>query len=239
MREIFKRIEGEEEVNIEVYLDAKEHSEFKPWIFSVFIKYDSFNDSEDGLDAFFETKESLIIALELDEKTVYVGNRLVGEWSELYFYSEDSKGLEANTANVLKPTKYVYQANVVKDSDWEFFQYNIFPSDLELCLMQSKKIVEHLEDEGDKISSPREVEHYASFETPTQKDRFVKNACEQGFEFKDDISGDDIEHGVALVKTHNVTMDELENVITPLIKLIQAENGEYELWSTTLQDEDN
>ena len=236
MREIFKRTEGEEEVSIEVFLDAKEHSEFKPWILSVFIRYDSFNDENDGLDSFFETKESLIIDMELDEKTVYVGNRLVGEWSELYFYSEDSKGLEAQVANTLKPTKYVYQANVVKDAEWEFFQYNIFPTDLELCLMQSQKIVEHLEDEGDNISVAREVEHYASFETPTQKDRFVKNASEEGFEYKDDISGEDIEHGVALVKTHNVTMDELEKVITPLIKLIQAENGEYELWSTTLQE---
>ncbi|MCK4974837.1 MAG: DUF695 domain-containing protein, partial [Sulfurimonas sp.] len=66
MREIFNRIEDEQEVNIEVCLDAKENQETNPWIFSVFIKYDAYNEAEDGLDEFFETKEALIIALEHD-----------------------------------------------------------------------------------------------------------------------------------------------------------------------------
>ena len=237
MREIFKRVEGDESVDIEVYLDAKEHKEYMPWILSVFIRYDGLDEDPEYLNSFFEAKEALIMALEESGETIYVGNRLVGEWSELYFYSEDSKGLESITAKVLKPTNYVYQANVVKDSDWEFFEYNIFPTDFELCMMQTQKIVEHMEDEGDNISIAREVEHYASFDTPTQKERFVKKALEIGFEYKDDISSDEIEHGVALVKTHSVTMDELESVIEPLFKLISEEHGEYELWSTTLVEE--
>jgi len=236
MRELFTRIEDNEKVNIEVYLDAKEHMELSPWILSVFIKYDSYNESDDGLDEFFQMKESLIIAMEFDEKTVYVGNRLVGEWSELYFYSQDSKGLEAQIAKILKPTKYLYEANVVKDAQWDFFTYNIFPSDLELCFMQSQKIVEYMQEEGDNIDISREVEHYASFQTPTQKTRFINNACENGFEFKDEISSDEFENGVALVKTHNLTTEELQNNVRQLFDLIKIEHGEYELWSTTLQD---
>ncbi len=236
MREIFKRVEEDGEVRIEVCLDAKESSEFNPWILSVFIKYDSYNDAEDGLDEFFETKESLIIALEHDEKTKYVGNRLVGEWSELYFYSQDSKGLEAKVANILKPTKYMYEANVVKDAAWEFFDFNIFPNDLELCLMQSQKIVEHIQDEGDKTELVREVEHYASFETPTQKQRFIESAEKNGFVFKADIEDEEMQHGVALVKEHNLDSIELAKVVSQIHELIKLENGEYELWSTTLEE---
>jgi hypothetical protein len=104
MREIFTRTEDNQIVRIEVNLDAKEHKEFNPYILSVFIKYDALNEDNDGLDEFFEIKESLIIALELDEKTVYAGNRLVGEWSEIYFYSQESKGLETKVALILNPT---------------------------------------------------------------------------------------------------------------------------------------
>jgi len=237
MREVFKRVEEDGEVRIEVALDAKEHQEFNPYILSIFIKYDTFNDAEDGLDEFFETKESLIIALELDEKTKYVGNRLVGEWSEIYFYSVDSKGLQATVDKILKPTKYMFESNVTKDADWEFFDFNIFPTDLELCLMQSQKIVEHMQDEGDKIEVKREVEHYASFETPTQKQRFVDNATSEGFKFIADIDDEDMEHGVAMLKEHALTSDELTEVVTQIHGLLKLENGEYELWSTTLEDE--
>lgn len=237
MREQFNRIEDEQEVNIEVYLDAKEHKETSPWIFSVFVKYDAYNETDDELDSFFETKESLIIALEHENIANYVGNRLVGEWSEIYFYAADSKQLDAITAKILKPTSYIYESNVAKDKDWEFFDHNIFPTDLELSLMQSAKIVELLKEEGDNISTIREVEHYASFETSTQKDRFIDKAVHAGFKFKDDLSSDEFDHGVALIKEHNVTSEKLKEVITPLITLIKEEHGEYELWSTVIQDD--
>jgi hypothetical protein len=235
MREIFTRTEDNQIVRIEVNLDAKEHKEFNPYILSVFIKYDVLNEDNDGLDEFFEIKESLIIALELDEKTVYAGNRLVGEWSEIYFYSQESKGLETKVLQILKPTKYMNEANVVKDAQWEFFDYNIFPNDLELCLMQSQKIVEHMQDVGDKTDESREVEHYASFETPTQKQRFIENAEQNGFTFKADIEDEDIKYGVALIKEHNLSEDNIKKIITQLHEYIKQENGEYELWSTTLK----
>ena len=236
MREKFNRIEDAQEVNIEVYLDAQEYKKLNPWIFSVFVNYDTYNETDDCLDNFFETKESLIIALEHETKAKYVGNRLVGDWSEIYFYAADSKNLDVTTAKILKPAGYIYESNVTRDKDWDFFDNNIFPTDLELAIMQSIKIVELLEEEGDDILISREVEHYASFETSGQKDRFVDKVTHAGFEFKDDISSEEFDNGVALIKEHNVTIDELHKIISKLMLLIKEESGEYELWSTIIQN---
>lgn len=238
MRERFNRVEDGQKVSIEVYLDAKEYQADNPWIFSVFVKYDAYNEAEDGLDEFFETKESLIIALEHESRAIYVGNRLVGDWSEIYFYARDSKQLDTIAANILKPTKYVYESNVARDKDWAFFDHNIFPTDLELSFMQSAKIVSIMQEEGDDISLPREVEHYASFDTRSQKERFVEKAELIGFKFKDDIESEDFDYGVALTKEHSLIMEEVEEVIAPFMKLIKEEHGEYELWSTTLQEKE-
>jgi len=235
MREIFNRVEDGQKIKIEVYLDAKDYKNENPWLFSVFIKYDANNEFDDGIEEFFETKESLIIALEHGDKAKYVASRFVSGWSEIYFYAKDSKQLDAITAKMLRPTNYIYESNVAKDKDWEFFDHNIFPTDLELSFIQSAKIISLLEEEGDKISIPREVEHYASFQTPTHKERFIEKAEEHGFKFKDDISSDEFDHGVALIKDHNVTIEELEKVITELMDIIKEEDGEYELWSTVLQ----
>ena len=114
---LFTRIEDNLIVRIEVNLEAKEYKELNPYILSVFIKYDALNEKNDGLEEFFEIKESLIIALELDKTTVYVGNRLVGEWSEIYFYSQESKGLETKVAQILKQTMlaWVWQRVVIRN----------------------------------------------------------------------------------------------------------------------------
>lgn len=236
MREIFNRTEDGQKVNIEVYLDAKENKENNPWIFSVFVKYDINNESDEGLEEFFETKESLIIALEYENRANYVGNRLVGDWSEIYFYANNTKQLDAITSKILKPTGYMFESNFARDKDWEFFDNNIFPTDLELCLMQSQHIISLMQEEGDDKSIAREVEHYASFDTATQKERFVENALTCGFTFKDDISSDELEYGVALIKEHTLNEDELREVISPLLDFIKEDHGEYELWSTTLVD---
>ncbi|MDA7816651.1 DUF695 domain-containing protein [Sulfurimonas sp.] len=234
MREKFNRNEDGQLVNIEVYLDAKENQENNPWIYSVFIKYDVSDKSEDSLDEFFETKESLIIALEYENRASYVGNRIVGDWSELYFYANNTKQLDAITSKILKSSGYTFDTNNARDKEWGFFDHNIFPTDLELSLIQSAQIVELMKEEGDDSSIPREVEHYASFDTSTQKSRFVENALECGFEFKDDISSDELEYGVALTKNHSLLEEDLREAIEPLLEFIAEERGEYELWSTTL-----
>ena len=236
MREFFNRIEDNELVKIEVDIAAKDYQETHPWLFSVFIKYDAFDDTDEKMTEFFELKESLIIALEYKDISYYIGNRIIDNWSEIYFCAEDSKGLEAIANDVLKSSGYVYECNVVKDSKWEFYDFNIYPTELEIAIMQSNKIVEMLEDEGDNLATCREVEHYASFDTATQKDRFVAKASESGFIFKDDLDAEEYDHGVALVKEHNVTEEELIHVVSDIFALIEEERGSYELWSTIIQE---
>jgi len=238
MREFFNRIEDSELVKIEVDIAAKDYQETHPWLFSVFIKYDAFEDTDEKMTEFFELKESLIIALEYKDISYYIGNRIIDNWSEIYFCAEDSKGLEAIANNVLKSSAYVYECNVVKDSKWEFYDFNIYPTELEIAIMQSNKIIELLEDEGDNLSTCREVEHYASFDTASQKDRFVIKASESGFVFKDDLDAEEYDHGVALVKEHNVTEEELIHVVSDIFALIEEERGSYELWSTLIQEKE-
>jgi len=237
MREVFKRFEDKSVLNIEVDIDASEYKEENPWLFSVFVKYDSLDDNKDGYEEFLETKESLIIALEHKVKARYVGSRIVDGWNEFYFYAKDSKKLDTIVAKILTPSSYTFESNVVKDAKWGFYENQLFPTELEFCHIQSSKIIFLLEEEGDNLSVPRDVEHYISFETPTQKNRFVNRLDIDGFAFKDDISSEDFEYGVALVKNHKVTEEEVEKVVNELFVHIKKEHGYYEGWSTVLVDE--
>jgi len=240
MREIFKRVEDSTEVFMEVNLDAQSSKDMNPWLLSIFVKYDSLDETKEGYEEFLETKEALIIALEHNNRAIYGGSRVVDGWSEFYFYSYDSKNLDSIVKKILSPTNYVYESNIVRDTKWGFYELQLFPTELEFCHIQSAKIIFLLEEEDEDLTQTRDVEHYVSFETPTQKNRFINTLDIDGFSFKDDISSEEFEHGVALVKNHRVTEDEVKKTVEELFVVVKENNGYYEGWSTTLvnQEED-
>jgi uncharacterized protein (TIGR01619 family) len=240
MREFFKRVEDDgSEIYIESDMSAYGYSERYSWLFSVFIKFDADKNSKDSFEEFLETKEALIIAIEHEGSAKYVGSRVVDGWNELYFYAEDSKALNAIVSKMLSNSGYVYESNVVKDAKWDFHYKHLVPSELESAHIQSEKIIFLLEEEGDELSKPRIVEHYVSFATPTQKERFLETLSLDGFSFKDEISSDDFENGLALVKEHAVTENEVKQVVEELFEVLKKEQGYYEGWSTTLANDDS
>jgi len=237
MREIFKRLEDKVESIIEVAVDAGEFKGENPWLFSVFVKYDGVDNSSDAYEEFLETKESLIIAIEYEDKAHYLGSRVIDGWSEFYFCASSAKELNSMVTAILKDTGYVYESNIIKDKKWNFYETQLFPSELELVHVQSSKIIFLLEEEGEDLNIARDVEHYVSFLTPTQKNRFINTLAIDGFSIKDDISAEEFEHGVALVKNHAVTEDEVTKVVNELFLKIKEDQGYYEGWSTTLINE--
>ncbi|WP_415398356.1 DUF695 domain-containing protein [Sulfurimonas sp. CS5] len=234
MREIFNRVEDNSEVVIEVNIEATDAKEMNPWLFSTFVKYDNLDETKEGYEEFLETKESLIIALEHQDRAVYVGTRVIDGWNEFYFYAYDSKKLDSIVSKILTPSNYVYESNVVRDTKWGFYETQLFPTELEFCHIQSAKIIFLLEEEDEDLTIQREVEHYVSFETPTQKNRFINTLDIEGFIFKDEISSEEFEHGVALVKKHAVIEKEVKKVVDELFAKVKENNGYYEGWSTTL-----
>ena len=239
MREIFKREEDNKELIIEVDLEAEESKKNFPWLLSVFIQYDGLDSTKNGYEEFLENKESLIIALAYEERAKYVGSRVVDGWSELYFYANDSKELVTMVSAILKSTNYVNESNVVKDAKWNFHYKNLIPTELELIHLQSEKIIFLLEEEGEDLTIPRDVEHYVSFETPTQKNKFLNSLELDGFSFKDELDSEEFEHGIVLLKNHSVTYEVVKNVVEELFVEIKKIKGFYEGWSTTLVSGDS
>lgn len=234
MREIFTRNEKSQILNIEIEIDAGMYKDEYSWLFSVFIKYDGLDDSSQAYEEFLETKESLIIAIECENKAKYLAQRIVDGWSEFYFCTSTTKELDTLVTAMLKDTGYSYESNIIKDKKWNFYETQLFPSQLELAHIQSEKIIFLLKEEGEDLSIARDVEHYISFETPTQKNRFLNTLNIEGFSFKDEISSDEFQNGIALIKNHSVDSAEVTKVVRELFTKVKEDKGYYEGWSTIL-----
>jgi len=234
MREIFIRSEEQGSVHIEVDMNAYAFVKRYPWLLSIFIKFDAFDESREGFEEFLETKESLIITLESHERAKYVGMRVVDGWSELYFYADDSKEMSNMVAKIMASVNYKYESSIVRDAKWDFHHKNIYPTELELTHIESEKIIFLLQEEEDDISQPREIEHYVSFDTPTQKERFLSDLGSLDFSLKDEIDSESFDNGLALVKIHAPSSEIVRAEVEALYGVLKKYQGYYEGWSTTL-----
>lgn len=237
MREVFVKKNENGLLHIEINMSAGEFKEANPYLFSVFVKYEGMDASASGYEEFLETKESLIIAIEYEDKAHYLGSRVVDGWYEFYFCASSAKELNSMVPALFKDTGYVYESNIIKDKKWDFYELQLFPSELEQIHIQSEKIIFLLEEEEEDLSIQREVEHYISFLTPTHKNRFLNTLDVEGFTFKDELDPDEFTHGIALVKKQAVSREIVEDTINELYKKIKEEQGFYEGWSTTLMSE--
>lgn len=238
MREVYERVEDNTPISIEVDTDAIDMKHEFNMLFSVFVKPNLTGNTVDVYEECLELKESMIIAVEYEGNAKYVGTRIVDGWHEIYFYTSTAKELNTLVASLLGESGHMYESHVVKDKKWDFYEKQLFPTELDFAHIQSDKIILLLQDEGDDLAVPRDVEHYVSFETPTQKERFIENVQKDGFIFKDDIANDEFAHGVALVKSHDVTKKTLQEVVDSLFEKIKESHGYYEGWSTTLASQE-
>jgi len=221
-----------DEAFIEVNLGDVQDQEKYEYLLSVFVKFDAFHEEIEAVENFLELKQDLIDQLE--DEAVYVGMRVVDGWSEIYFYTSQSKNVQKIVASVFSESGYKYESSISKDPKWKFFYKTLYPTDLETYLIYSKKIVLQMMAEGDSLVEVREVEHYVSFDTASQKERFIKEVQEVGFHYKDDVDSAELPHAVAVVKEHALDQDSLRKVISELLGYIEKNHGHYELWSAPL-----
>jgi len=138
---------------IEVNLgDIRNETELE-YLISVFVKFNALHEEIEKVEKFLNFKEEVINVLE--KEAAYIGMRVVDGWSEFYFYSKESKGIEQKISAIFSGSGYVYETSITKDSKWDFYYKNLFPSDLEMYLIYSKKIVLQMMAEGDNLA----VEH--------------------------------------------------------------------------------
>ncbi len=174
------------------------------------------------------------IIKDIDKSFLSVGYRIVDGWSEIYLYVEISKGIQKSIKEALKDLDEYFEVSISKDKNHSFYINELLPNELEYIYIKSKQITNELENEGIDLKNLFEVEHYADFEIKSQADRFLENIKEEGFEFKDYIDEEGLNHAVAVVKKHSLDDGSIKKEIDVLYKYISKEHGKYYLWSVVV-----
>ena len=210
------------------------------WLAWLFIKIKSPDEmqwcSEHECELLLKIQQRLsnVIAEKLDG--VMAGVRMQEGWQEFYFYLPTAKKFENSAAEVMRSFEgYAYDTGTTKDRKWDKYRRELYPDAMMAQQIDSRYIINELEEEGDDINVERNVEHYLFFQTMAQAVRAAESLGESGFTLKEEMEQDGTyAYGIVMTKIHAVNEETLMQETLGLFQAAAKEHGVYEGWSTTL-----
>ncbi|MFN5299918.1 MAG: DUF695 domain-containing protein [Planctomycetaceae bacterium] len=201
---------------------------------------------EDGLsddaetEALYGLEDLLFAQVARGLQARYVGRMTTQGRREFFYYGASGAGLERAIATVQQAfPQYPLQHSSRDDRDWQLFFDVLYPSELDLQSIQTRRVVQELLDQGDDLSVPREVTHTAYFPSPHARDQFVQQLAPEGFRITlDDLAEPDAEYrfGARLSRVDRVDLEAIDALVIDLYLRIGTLGGEYDGWETELRN---
>ena len=128
-----------------------------------------------------------------------------------------------------------YEIGMKFDADPHKTAYwaGLYPTGHERRSIEDMKIIEHLEKLGDRLDTPREIEHFASFDSRQQADMFVIWARNARFSIEQVAAPTQDVQAYIVVFKHSgrPVLDELIPHTTAIEKNASRIGGEYQGWT--------
>ena len=170
----------------------------------------------------------------------YVGRlRNHGRW-QLTFYGGENlestlRGIVADIISSSSGRDY----DIGSKPDWEWSYYFAFlcPDAERSQWIMDRRVIENLRAEGDPLTRPRRVDHWAYFESAARRDEFVQQVMTQGFELEhaaDDREGDR-PHSAQIFRVDSVQLEDIHDVAMSLVRTAEEMGGEYDGWETSVE----
>lgn len=157
---------------------------------------------------------------------------------EFYFYGEHNDGLEACVASALGAfNDYQFDFGSQRDATWNQYLSVLYPSEEELQKIRNRSVLDALEREGDIDTTVREVSHWVYFQTPDQRDRFLKDAIQLGYRQGNHLCGSHElrPFGIIIHRDQAVTSDLIDEAVIELFRLANHHGAEYDGWETMVE----
>jgi len=111
---------------------------------------------------------------------------------ELIYYTNLSEGLpEACVDELAAFEGYQYKSYFEEDPEWKDYFEFLFPDPYSYQSMQNRRVVMQLEENGDNLDIPREIDHWIYFDNEQSRAQYVEKVIRKGYKV---VSEDFIEN---------------------------------------------
>lgn len=213
----------------------------------VWISVQMNNPGEDGLSSNeeFETLKTiedrlheLIIAR---RNATYAGRLTTNGRRDFYFYMGDTTLYDKTISEsmVAFPT-YSFDFGIKDDRKWEQYFNFMYPNPRQFQSIQNRRVIDNLEEQGDKLTTARPVDHWIYFKNDDDRNLFLKNIKHLNFEIvsKDKTTSfGDFPYKLHISRVDNVDYNSVDEYVLELFEIATECNGDYDGWETSIEKE--
>jgi hypothetical protein len=127
--------------------------------------------------------------------------------------------------------------DVRPDPDWGYYREILLPDAERRRWMHDRRLTEVLAQEGDSLTTPRRVDHWAHFPTADARDRFVEAATRAGFQLQRaaELKAKQLPFGAQVYRVDAVELEHIHDVVMQLVELAAHDGGEYGGWESLVE----
>jgi hypothetical protein len=160
----------------------------------------------------------------------YVGRlRTRGVW-EVTFYGRRGHLAPLRALAIERARERQVAAIMTPEPAWTYYRELLLPDAERRRWMDDRRIVQILSEHGDRLATPRRVDHHLTFPTAATRDTFVAAVRAAGF-LVEDTSGLD----VRVHRVDPIELDHIHDVIMTLVDAATQVGGVYERWEAGIE----
>ena len=182
-----------------------------------------------------EVEDAITDALE-DSSAQYVGRITTDGRREFYFYMDNPAEFRTTVTSAMSSTpQYEFEIDEAEDPEWEHYFNVLYPSPEDFQQIHNQHVISKLYEAGDSLTEPRQVDHFANFQTEEDREQFVSAAAELGYEATSRPAPNEeseFPYNVGLVRVDAVDAETIDRITFELFDLARKFEGEYEGWGS-------
>jgi uncharacterized protein (TIGR01619 family) len=203
------------------------------------------NPRQDGLSSqeesekLGEIEDVLVEKIVKKNNAIFVGRLTSDSHRDFYFYIGDTTLYDKTISDAMVQfSDYQFDYGAKEDKEWNGYFNFLYPLPRQLQAIQNRRVVDNLEEHGDKLEKPREVYHWIYFKAAKDRETFLEKIKSDGFkiEAKDHDKGlGEYSYTLKISRIDKVDLDNINDYCLYLWETAQECDGDYDGWETSVE----
>jgi regulator of RNase E activity RraB len=235
-------------ISILVNLEAEPSEEApQPFLGRIFLVIP--NPDENGFaqetehDRLNELMDAVDLAVAEENHGLLVGRTMGQGVCTIYFYLPAEEGFGESVEKAMKAFPgQRFETATERDEHWEAYFEFLCPSEESLEYIENARVLEALLDDGDDLTTPREVTHWAYFPDAASRDLFKAELLTRNFTIEEEThepEEPENQFGLVFSSVRDVQLEGISVETLELRKLAAGFEGEYDGWETIVVKPDS
>lgn len=209
----------------------------RPWLLWVWVYFkqprlDGLSSREE-FDRLVSMEDALKAAVEKKCDGILSGCITTSGRREFYFYGSTPEAFEETVnQSVGLFHGYKFDCDMQQDAGWTQYLNVLYPSEEQRELIENRKLMDVLKQQGDKLEAARDVHHWTSFQNQTDRETFRDAIQVLGYriESENENPSGEFRYGICITRRQEMTSDAVDGAVIELFRASKSAHGQYEGW---------